>query len=84
MEERKDNLWFMKYVVYILLALITIGTGYQFSVMASLPDKYVRIQEYTYDRDHTDKALDKIQESIDRVQEKMDCLKDTIHELHKE
>lgn len=62
---------FVKYVVYVLLAIITIVSGYQMSVMAELPDKYVRKDTYKYEREHIDKNLDTIQRKLDGISEQI-------------
>lgn len=61
----------MKYVVYVLLAIITIATGYQWSVVSDMPDKYVRKDTYQYNQQHIDRSLDSIQQKLDGIKDQI-------------
>ena len=50
------------YLVYVLLTLLTITTGWQAVTLNSLPDKYVRLERYNSDLNKVERKLDRLLE----------------------
>ena len=58
---------FVTYLVYVLLTLLTITTGWQAITLNSLPDKYVRLERYTSDQNKVCTELNKVDSKLDRL-----------------
>ena len=58
---------FVTYLVYILLALLTLTTGWQAVTLGNMPDKYVRLERYNSDQNKICAELTKLDTKLDRL-----------------
>ena len=55
------------YLVYVLLTLLTLTTGWQAVTLNSLPDKYVRLERYNSDQNKICTDIAKVDSKLDRL-----------------
>ena len=68
MTENGNTAW-LKYVIYILIVVISAITGFHVNTIAQFPDKYVRLERYNSDMIRVEKKLDKILDHMTRLQD---------------
>ena len=60
----------LTYLVYILLTLITVVSGWNTVNISALPDKYVRLERYQADSGRIECTLQTINTKLDRLIER--------------
>ena len=60
----------LTYLVYILLTLITVVSGWNTVNISALPDKYVRLERYQTDSGRIECTLQSINTKLDRLIER--------------
>jgi len=57
----------LTYLVYILLFVLTLITGWHTVALSNLPDKYVRLERYQTDAGRIESNLKAINDKLDRL-----------------
>ena len=60
----------LTYLVYILLSVLTLITGWHTVALSNLPDKYVRLERYQSDAGRIESNLKNISDKLDRLIER--------------
>lgn len=60
----------LTYLVYVLLALLTVIQAWAMSQISNLPDRYVRLERYRCDIEDFKKVMDTLNEKLDRLIER--------------
>ena len=60
----------LTYLVYILLSILTLVTGWHTVALSNLPDKYVRLERYQSDASRIENNLKTINYKLDRLIER--------------
>lgn len=61
------NTPFLKYIIYVLLGILTIITAWQTQTLSSLPAEYVRMERYKTDMGRIERGLNNIDTKLDRL-----------------
>jgi len=60
----------LTYLVYILLAVLTVLSGWNTNKISTMPDKYVRLERYQADSGRIECSLREIDAKLDRLIER--------------
>jgi len=58
---------FLKYIIYVLLGILTIITAWQTNTLSKLPDDYVRAERYKTDMSRIEQGLRDIDGKLDKL-----------------
>ena len=67
MSIREDHIKFLGFIVTILLIIISGITGWHTTILASLPNNYVRLERYNCDETKQQTTLQRIETKLDTL-----------------
>lgn len=60
----------LTYMIYFLLTVLTVMTGWNSATISGLPEKYVRLERYQCDTTRVEKTLQSMNSKLDRLVER--------------
>jgi hypothetical protein len=63
----QDQVKWLTYLVYLLITILTVITGWHTVTIANMPKEYVRLERYQCDTRRVEKKMDKLGGKLDRL-----------------